>query len=410
MAVCELLSVGTEILLGDITNTNVQYLSQQMAQLGISILRHTTVGDNPARLEAVMREALVRSDIVLVTGGLGPTQDDITREICSEVCEAALKLDPDILADMQAYFCARGLAMPENNIRQAYVPEGATVFQNEFGTAPGLAIEKNKKCIILLPGPPREMRPMFASQGIAYLQKYTQGAIVSRTVRTIGIGESAMEQRVVRFLDGENPTVAPYAKSGEAYLRVTAHGASREEALELCAPVVAQLQQELGEWVYGVDVENIETVVVQALKESGKTLAVAESITGGYVAKRITDIPGASQVFACGVVSYSDAIKQNVLGVDADDITRYTAVSQQVAQDMAQQIRKIAGADIGIATTGYAGPATKDAPAGISYIALADDKQVVCKKIVTGKHADREYNRYVTASQALDLVRRYLNR
>lgn len=408
MSVCEILSVGTEILLGDILNTNSKYLSTELAKLGISVLRHTTVGDNHERLASALRTALGRSDIVIATGGLGPTADDITRDVCCEVMGFELTLDQKIADGIKSYFDSKGYEMPESNLRQAYVPVGGTVFENNHGTAPGLGLKKDGKCVVILPGPPYEMAPMYKESVIPYLAEYSDGAIVSHTVRTMGIGESAMAEMCADLLENENPTVAPYAKKGEALLRVTAKAASEAEAEKLCIPVIEEIKTRLGSFVYGIDSASIEQRVVELLKENGLKIATAESCTAGYIPKRITDIAGASSVFEFGAVTYSNEMKINVLGVNPETIEKYSVYSEETAKEMASGIRRLSGADIGLSVTGIAGPdGDGEKPAGLCFIALDTKDRQICEKIETGK-SDREYNRYVTASRALNLARVYI--
>ena len=411
MAVCEILSVGTEILLGDILNTNSRFLSVELAKLGISVLRHTTVGDNAERLSAALRTALDRSDIVIATGGLGPTQDDITRDVCCSVMGFELEYSPEIGEGIRKYFASKSIEMPESNLRQAYVPVGGTVFENHHGTAPGLGLKKGGKCVVILPGPPYEMAPMYKESVVPYLAEYSEGAIVSHTVRTMGIGESAMAEKVADLIEGTNPTVAPYAKKGEALLRVTAKAETESKAEELCRPVIDEIISRLGGVVYGIDSENIEQRVVELLKENKMTVATAESCTAGYIPKRLTDIPGASEVFGCGIISYSNEIKQQLLGVKKETLDRFGAVSEQTAREMAAGVRRVSGADIGISVTGIAGPGSDgtDKPVGLCFIALDAEDMQICEKIETGKN-DREYNRYVNASRALNLARIYIER
>ena len=411
MAVCEILSVGTEILLGDILNTNSRFLSVELAKLGISVLRHTTVGDNAERLSAALRTALDRSDIVIATGGLGPTQDDITRDVCCSVMGFELEYSPEIGEGIRKYFASKSIEMPESNLRQAYVPVGGTVFENHHGTAPGLGLKKGGKCVVILPGPPYEMAPMYEESIVPYLAEYSEGAIVSHTVRTMGIGESAMAEKVADLIEGSNPTVAPYAKKGEALLRVTAKAETESKAEELCRPVIDEIISRLGGVVYGIDSENIEQRVVELLKENKMTIATAESCTAGYIPKRLTDIPGASEVFGCGIISYSNEIKQQLLGVKKETLDRFGAVSEQTAREMAAGVRRVSGADIGISVTGIAGPGSDgtDKPVGLCFIALDAEDMQTCEKVETGKN-DREYNRYVNASRALNLARIYIER
>lgn len=411
MSVCEILSVGTEILLGDILNTNSKYLSEELAKLGISVLRHTTVGDNADRLAAALKTALERSDIVIATGGLGPTADDITRDVCCAVMGFGLELDSSIADGIRAYFDSKGYEMPESNLRQAYVPVGGDVFENKNGTAPGLGLKKDGKCVVILPGPPYEMAPMYQECVVPYLAEYSDGIIVSHTVRTMGIGESAMAETVADLLENENPTVAPYAKKGEALLRVTAKAENKEEAEALCKPVVEEICSRLGEAVYGIDSESIEERVVSLLKKNNMTIATAESCTAGYIPKRITDIAGASSVFGYGAVTYSNEMKEKMLGVRHETLAAYGAVSEETAVEMAAGIRRVSGADIGISVTGIAGPGSDGTskPVGLCYIAIDTADYKACEKIETGKN-NREYNRYVTASRALNLARIYIER
>lgn len=406
MAVCEILCVGTELLLGDILNTNEQFLSQKLAALGISVLHRSTVGDNSERLANELKTALGRSDIVITSGGLGPTTDDLTKEVCCEVMGFELREDEGTVERIRSYFRNKGAEMPESNLKQAMLPVGATVFANNHGTAPGAALERDGKCVILLPGPPGELVPMFNESVRGFLSKYSDGVIVSHSINIIGMGESAVAEKTADMLDGENPTVAPYAKSGEVRLRVTAKAATADEADSLCRPVVDSLCDRLGDVVYGTDMESIEQRVVELLRKKGKKIACAESCTAGYIPKRITDIPGASEVFECGIVSYSNEIKMKLLGVSADTLEKYGAVSEQTAREMAVGAKRISGADIAVASTGLAGPGGADGlPGGLSFVAVTDGSRVFAERIETGHENDREYNRYVTASRALNLAR-----
>ena len=380
--------------------------------MGISVLHQTTVGDNPERLREALGIAASRNDIIITSGGLGPTPDDLTKEICCEFFSKKCVLHQESLDRMSAYFASKGLEMTENNKKQAMLPTDCTVFPNDNGTAPGCAIEKDGKHILMLPGPPGELKPMFFNYAAKYLKRFSDKTIISHSIRTFGIGESAMAQKVNDLFDGSNPTLAPYAKNGEALLRVTAMAQSKEDAEKLCAPIIKEVSKRLDGLVYGIDVPNIETAVVNMLKEKHLKLATAESCTGGYIGKRITDIPGSSDVFECGIISYSNEIKANVLGVSRDDLQKYGAVSEQVAKQMAIGALKVSGADIAVSVTGIAGPGSDgtDKPVGLSYIGIAAKDFVYAKKLVTGKKNDgcREYNRYVSASNALNLVRLYL--
>lgn len=404
MLFCEIVSVGTELLLGDILDTNAQYLSAELAAMGIAVQHRSTVGDNAARLRETVELALSRNDIVLLTGGLGPTADDITKEVCAQVMGFALVRNDEAEQAMRAFFKTRGRPMPESNLKQADVPQGGTVFQNANGTAPGMAMERGGKCVILLPGPPNEMRAMFDCQVKPFLAAKTTGVIVSHTVRTMGVGESDMAERVAPLLSGSNPTVAPYAKQGEALLRVTAHADTAAQAEALMAPVLAQIRDVLGTYIYGIDVEDIQHAVVQALAEKKLHVATAESCTAGYISKRITEVAGASDVFACGFVTYSNEMKEKLLGVRHETLLRYGAVSAGTAEEMAAGAKRVSGADIAVAVTGVAGPGcSENKPVGLAYIGIADRDGVRAVRFETGRK-DREFNRYVTASHALHLV------
>ena len=404
MLTCEIVSVGTELLLGDILDTNAQYLSQQLAAMGIAVLHRATVGDNAARLAETVRDALSRSDIVLLTGGLGPTADDLTKEVCADVMGFALERDAQTVEEIRAFFQKRGMPMPESNLKQADLPVGATVFPNSNGTAPGAAMERGGKCVILLPGPPNEMRAMFEQSVQPFLRQKTTGVIVSHTVRTMGIGESALAERVAPLFAGSNPTVAPYAKQGEAMLRITAHADTPQDAEALIEPVLRQIRGTVGEYIYGIDVEDIQHAVVQALRERGLHLATAESCTAGYISKRITEVPGASDVFDCGLVTYSNEMKEKLLSVRHETLQAHGAVSTETAMEMAAGALRVSGADIAVAVTGVAGPGCSEQKSvGLVFIGLADADGVTAVKLETGR-TDREYNRYVTASRALHLV------
>ena len=405
---CEIICVGTEILLGDILNTNTQYLSQQAAALGFNVLHQCVVGDNAARLAEQLNESLARSEIVLLTGGLGPTADDITKEVCCEVMDAELVMSEEELEKIRAYFAKRGRVMVEENKKQALVPKGGTVFANSCGTAPGCAVEKDGRCAILLPGPPREMRAMFETQVKPWLAKRSDSVILSRMVRTFGVGESAMASKVSELLDGTNPTVAPYAKDGEALLRVTAKAETRRQAAQMCDETIEKIREKIGQYIYGIDVNGLEFAVVEQLKKAGQKIAFAESCTGGMIAKRVTDVPGASEVFECGVVSYANEVKENLLGVKRETIEKCSEVSRECAAEMAQGIRRLSGADYGVSATGFAGPdpAPDGRPAGLIYVGVDSVNGTVVRELNTGRGGEgsRDYNRTVAASNALHLA------
>lgn len=410
LAVCELISVGTEILLGDILNTDAQFLSIELARLGISVIHQSTVGDNRERLLAQLDEAAKRSDIIILSGGLGPTPDDLTKEVCCEFFGKKMFLHEPTVEKIKTYFSTKGMEMAQNNLKQAMLPKDCVIFPNENGTAPGMAIEKDGVHILVLPGPPRELKPMFRNCAVPYLMQFSDRIIVSHNIRTFGIGESSMAERVNDLFDAENPTVAPYAKDGEALLRVTAMARTKEEAENLCKPVINEIKNRLDGFVYGVDYTCIEEAVIEKLKEKHMKVATAESCTGGLIAKRITDVPGASEVFDCGIISYANEIKHRVLGVSEDDLNKYGAVSEPVARQMAQGALKVSGADIAVSVTGIAGPDSDSTnkPVGLVYIGLADRDNVWVRELRTSRK-DRSYNRYVSASNALNMIRLYID-
>lgn len=410
LAVCELISVGTEILLGDILNTDAQFLSIELARLGISVIHQSTVGDNRERLLAQLKEAADRSDIIILSGGLGPTPDDLTKEVCCEFFGKKMFLHEPTVEKIKTYFSTKGMKMAQNNLKQAMLPKDCVIFPNDNGTAPGMAIEKDGVHILVLPGPPRELKPMFRNCAVPYLMQFSDRIIVSHNIRTFGIGESLMAERVNDLFDAENPTVAPYAKDGEALLRVTAMARTKEEAENLCEPVINEIKSRLDGFVYGVDYICIEEAVIEKLKEKHMKVATAESCTGGLIAKRITDVPGASEVFDCGIISYANEIKHRVLGVSEDDLNKYGAVSEPVARQMAQGALKVSGADIAVSVTGIAGPDSDSTnkPVGLVYIGLADRDNVWVRELRTSRK-DRSYNRYVSASNALNMIRLYID-
>lgn len=410
LAVCELISVGTEILLGDILNTDAQFLSIELARLGISVIHQSTVGDNRERLLAQLKEAADRSDIIILSGGLGPTPDDLTKEVCCEFFGKKMFLHEPTVEKIKTYFSTKGMEMAQNNLKQAMLPKDCMIFPNDNGTAPGMAIEKDGVHILVLPGPPRELKPMFRNCAVPYLMQFSDRIIVSHNIRTFGIGESLMAERVNDLFDAENPTVAPYAKDGEALLRVTAMARTKEEAEILCKPVINEIKNRLDGFVYGVDYTCIEEAVIEKLKEKHMKVATAESCTGGLIAKRITDVPGASEVFDCGIISYANEIKHRVLGVSEDDLNKYGAVSEPVARQMAQGALKVSGADIAVSVTGIAGPDSDSTnkPVGLVYIGLADRDNVWVRELRTSRK-DRSYNRYVSASNALNMIRLYID-
>ena len=332
----EILSVGTELLLGNIANTDAQMLSQGLSELGLNVFWHTVVGDNLQRAEEAVALAKKRADIIITTGGLGPTCDDLTKNVLAEAFGKKLVFDEGSAERIRSYFNRIGRTMTDNNLQQAMLPEGCTILPNDWGTAPGCAFEADGVHVIMLPGPPSECRPMFQYRAKPYLLSLSEGVIASHTIKLFGIGESTMEAQLRDQMNAmSNPTLAPYAKEGECELRVTAKAAADEEAQALLQPTVAQVRELFGDKVYGVDVPSLEYVVIRDLKEKGLTIGTAESCTGGLMAKRLTDVPGASAAFRGGIVSYTNEIKAGVLGVPQDMLDRLGAVSGEVAAAMA---------------------------------------------------------------------------
>lgn len=407
----ELIAVGTELLLGNIANTDAQMISQGLSQLGINVYYHTVVGDNPQRVRQAVDIARGRADILITTGGLGPTCDDLTKVAVAQAFGKELVYHEPSAQRIRERFAARGTPVTENNFQQAMVPEGCTVLDNDWGTAPGVAFASGGTHVLMLPGPPRECAMMFRHRALPYLQKLSDGVIASRTVKTFGIGESAAEALLRDLMNAlHNPTLAPYAKPTGTELRITAHAPTREEALRLIAPVEEQVKAILKDKVIGVDVDSLEEVCLRLLKDRGLTVGTAESCTGGLMAKLLTDLPGSSAVFRGGVVSYTNAVKRGLLGVPEDLLAQYGAVSPQVAQAMAQGARAALGCDLALAATGVAGPDPDDRgnPIGLVYLALAWEGGCQVVPFRAGTQAERERVRRMAAWTGLDLIRRHL--
>ena len=407
--VVELVSVGTELLLGNIVNTNARYLSEKCAMLGLSVYYQTTVGDNEERLAEVIKTALNRSDIVILNGGLGPTDDDLTKETCAKVMGLPLVTDQHTEERLKEYYKGRKKEdLPESNWKQAVIPEGAVVFDNGNGTAPGLVVEQNGKTVILVPGPPNELYPMMEKQICPYLQKKNEEVILSQMVKICGFGESKVEEMILDLIDKQtNPTLATYAKQGEVHLRVTARAATEEEAKKLLKPMVKEIKKRFGEAVYTTDEkETLTDVVVKLLKKHELTVTTAESCTGGLLAGTLVGVPGVSEVFREGFVTYSNKAKRKLLDVSKSTLKKYGAVSAQTAKEMAKGGVFATDADICVAITGLAGPdgATPEKPIGLVYIACyMNDKVHVEEFRFKG---DRQKIRERSVVQALDVLRR----
>ena len=407
----EIIAVGTELLLGNIANTNAQELSEALAGLGINVFWHTVVGDNPRRLKEALDIARKRADVIITTGGLGPTYDDLTKQTICEAFGQKLVLHQDILEDIRVFFEKNiHMKMPENNVQQAELPEGCTVFDNPVGTAPGCAFEAGGVHVLMLPGPPFEMRTMLHRHVVPYLRSISDEVILSHDIMTFGLGESPMEELLREKMSHmENPSLATYAKPSEVRLRATAKAESAEAAEAMLAPVVAEMTAFLGDVVYGVDVSGLEEVCFRLLKEQGLTLATAESCTGGRVAERMTAMPGVSAVYRGGVVSYWSSVKADVLGVPQEILDAHGAVSEPCARAMAEGARRITGADIAVSVTGAAGPDPDErgVPVGIVYIGLATPKGTFCRALDLGKRR-RDRIQDLASNHAFDVIRRYL--
>ncbi len=371
--VVEIICVGTEILLGNIVNTNAAFLAEQCARLGLFCYYQSVVGDNAQRLETTFKTALKRSDVVILSGGLGPTQDDLTKEVVAKVMGKKLHMDEKIQNDIRLYFEKRGLELTENNWKQAEVPEGATVLTNHNGTAPGLIIKTEEKCVVLLPGPPNELKPLFLESVAPYLEKLVPGVIISQTVKICGIGESKVETMISDLIEKQdNPTIAPYAKVGEVHLRVTAGAQDTKSAQKLIKPVIKELKTRFAQHIYSTDEDTtLENAVVDLLLANQLTITTVESCTGGLLAGRLINVPGVSEVFKSGSVTYSNKAKRKILGVKKSTLLKHTAVSAEVAKEMVNGATLVSKADVVIAVTGLAGPegGTEEKPVGLVYIA-----------------------------------------
>jgi nicotinamide-nucleotide amidase len=407
--VAEIVSIGTELLLGQIVDTNAAYLARVLSTLGIDLFHQSTVGDNADRLQATLRQAVGRADLILTSGGLGPTQDDLTKESVAEVFDEPLIIDAPSLEAIEAFFAQRSATMPERNRKQAMIYAAGKAIPNPNGTAPGALLEKNGKIAISLPGPPHELVPMVEDFVVPFLaERLGAGRAVlrSRILRFAGIGESALEERIEDLIGSTNPTVAPLAHTGEVHLRITAHAADEDAAEALIGPVERELRERFRELIYGSDDETLETVVVRALERRGMTLAVAESCTGGMLGARLTNVAGSSSIMRGGVIAYSDDVKEGLLDVPPETLSRWGAVSAQTAEAMAVGARVRLRADIGVSITGVAGPGGGSAqkPVGLVFIGLASEAAVASRE-----HrfiGQRTEIRVRAVQAALDAVRR----
>ena len=407
----EILSVGTELLLGNIVNSDAKELSVMLSEIGINVYWHSVVGDNPARLAQAIEIAKARADIILTTGGLGPTCDDLTKQTVAKAFGLELYFDERAEHEIEEYFRLRhGAPMTENNRQQAYLPVGCTPFYNTCGTAPGCAFYAEGKHVLILPGPPKECLTMMRVSGLDYLRSLSDEQIYSHNIHLFGMGESYAENLLRdRMNELTNPTLAPYAKEGEVRLRVTAKAKSEAEAEEMMRPIMDEVCRTLGDVVYGVDVGTLENAVFQLLKAQGKTLAAAESCTGGLIAKRITDIPGSSAVFRGGVTVYTNEAKMLLLGVEEKTLLEKSAVSHEVAVQLAEKVREKLGADFGLGVTGVAGPDSDGIHhVGTVFVSLAGGGETVVRALQLSPLFDRGKIRLLSANEALDMLRRRL--
>ena len=405
----EIISVGTELLLGHITNTDTRDVAEMLSRIGINVRYQTVVGDNPGRLRDCVEIAKGRADILITTGGLGPTCDDLTKQILAEAFGLPLVESQSERESLYNYLHPDRPFTP-NNFQQALIPEGATIFHNLWGTAPGCAFEKEGKIVLMLPGPPNECVPMFREYGIPYLRRLSQEQIVSHSVRIFGIGESGVDQMFRDEMNAmSNPSMAPYAKECDCLLQITAKAKSEAEAEAMMAPVIAHVKERLGEYVYGMDIESVEEAVLPLLKEKGLFFAAAESCTGGDIARRITEIPGASTVFLGGCVTYTNEAKARLLGIDPALIEENGAVSYPVAKAMAERVRAITGADIGVGVTGLAGPDGDGVhPVGTVFVSMAVEGETFVRQLSLGEKRTRSFIRRMAGNHIFDMMRRWL--
>lgn len=401
-----ILSIGTELLFGQITNTNTVYLSQKLNMLGYDVMYHYTVGDNPERVRDMIRLAFQDCDLVITTGGLGPTQDDLTKEMVCQVMGDELVMMDEVMSELESYFEKLGRPMTENNKKQAYVPSRAEVFINHEGSAPGFALEKDGKYVICMPGPPREMTSMFEDSVMPYLQSMSEDVIYYRMLRAFGIGESVLETKLLDLIDDQtDPTLATYAKEGECSLRIASKRKTEAEAREAVDEMVEKVKERVGEFIYSCDDEELVQVVCRKLMEKGLTLSSAESCTGGKFAAAVTDIPGISAVFQRGLVTYSNQAKMDELGVKAETLEKYGAVSEETAMEMVEGLRRVSGSDVCVSVTGIAGPGGgSDAkPVGLVYIGFVYGDKKLCRKLQTGDDS-RQWNRQYSLLSMLDII------
>ena len=405
----EIIAVGTELLMGEILNSNSRDIARELYNLGIDVYHQSVVGDNLNRVSKELETAFERADLVITTGGLGPTRDDLTKEAAAHFLKRDMILDEESIKHLEDFFGSRGLPLNEGNKRQAYFPEGAKIIPNENGTAPACIIEFDEKVLVILPGPPREVIPLMEKYIIPYLEKRTGKVFISDIINISGIGEGHMEEKIMDIIEAqENPTVAPYAKEHGLTLRVTASASTEQEARLLLEPVVKKVCDRLGMDVYAIGDTTLEAVVASLLIEQNLSISVAESCSGGLLAGRLINYPGISKVFKEGFITYSNESKINTLGVDYKILSKYGAVSEEVAKQMAKGAADRAKSDVALSITGIAGPdgGTDEKPVGLVYIGLYLLGEVKVMKMDSWGSRDNVRRRAV--SQALDMLRREL--
>jgi competence/damage-inducible protein CinA-like protein len=404
----EILTIGTEILLGDLLDTNAAWISGRLAALGVSIYRHTTVGDNKKRITAALKEAVSRADLVITTGGLGPTSDDLTNACLGEAAGREMVEYPEARRHVDEMFKRFGRTPTQSNYKQALFPEGSELIPNPAGTAMGAMLELDGTLVATFPGVPGEMKGMFEETLEPLIKERSEGSILSRTLWFTGIGESALAEKVQDLLDANDPTVAPLAGQGKVRLRITTRAATTEEAQEKIAPVADEILSRLGDYYFGEDDETLESAIGKLLTGRGETLALAESCTGGLLAKRLTDRAGSSAFFTEGLITYSNEAKERLLGVPHELLVEHGAVSEPVAKAMAEGVRKTAGTDYGLSVTGVAGPdgGTEEKPVGLVFVGISDVEGMVAERLdLSAWRHSREAIRERSANRAFDLLR-----
>lgn len=403
----EILCVGTELLLGDILNTNTQYLSQQLALYGIDVYYQSVVGDNDSRLKELLEQVYDRSDLVITTGGLGPTEDDLTKETIASFFQRKLVLHEETLEELKAFFSKRGAKVNEGNKKQAYLPEGSIILHNDKGTAPGCIIEENNKIMVMLPGPPREMQHMFQSYVVPFLKECSMDTMESKLLRVFGIGEGHMEEKIQDIIHSQgNPTIAPYAKDHDCVIRITAKAETSQKCKEKIQEVEKKIRARLGEYIYSSGEETLDQLVPRLLVEKGITISMAESCTGGMLSSMLVEYPGVSKIFQQGFVTYSNEAKIKYVQVQPETLETYGAVSEQTAAEMAQGAAQVSQSHIGVGITGIAGPGggTEEKPVGLVYVGLYYNGQVQVQRWLL--NGDRQRIRKRTCLQVLDWIRR----